>query len=267
MSCYLYFYHYGFCVNRAWRLGVYRKNLKWNAMTTRHSVLKSYIEYTIGAFIFLTVLLGVSIDSFAKENVSGDVRSGFRILDVDPKQADNSFTVYRGDYIKLRYPGSFLSQLFVIKDLKYSDTIFPQPEKAPFFKMKQAGTYSFKLGDGGGSITVIELIRPNYIEVTASEAAELLKNVQPFILDVRTPPEYEQAHIEGTHLIPIQELQKRIGELESQKYEDIFVYCATGNRSTVAARILADAGFKRIYNLRHGVYDWARSGYPYKTGK
>lgn len=236
-------------------------------MTTRHSVLKSYLEYTIGTFLLLTILFSVSTHSFAAENVSGDVRSGFRILDVDPTRADNSFTVYRGDYIKLRYPDSFQSQLFVIKDLKYSDTIFPQPENAPFFKMKQAGTYSFNLGDGGGSITVVELIRPNYIEVTASEAAEILKNLQPFILDVRTPPENEQAHIEGTHLIPIQELQKRIGELESQKHADIFVYCATGNRSTVAARILADAGFKRIYNLRHGVYDWARSGYPYKTGK
>jgi len=236
-------------------------------MTTLHSISATCIQYFKSIFIISIVLGLASFNSYATENVSGDVENGFRILGVNPKQPDNNFTVYRGDYIKLRYPDSFQSQLFEIDDLKYSDTILPQPGNSPFFKMKQAGTYSFQLGEGGGAITVIELIRPNYTEVTASEAAELLKNLNPFILDVRTPPEYEQAHIEGTHLIPIQELQKRIGELESQKHEDIFVYCATGNRSTVAARILADAGFKRIYNLRYGVYDWARSGYPYKTGK
>ncbi|MFT5729435.1 MAG: rhodanese-related sulfurtransferase [Desulforhopalus sp.] len=236
-------------------------------MTTRQSFSNSCMLCSRAIFIISIVLWLASVNCYAEENLSGDVKSGFRILDVDPKQPDNNYTVYRGDYIKLRYPDSFQSQLFVIDDLKYSDTISPQPGKSPFFKMKQAGTYAFQLGEGGGTISVIELIRPNYTEVTASEAAELLKNLNPFILDVRTPPEYEQAHIEGTHLIPIQELQKRIGELESQKHEDIFVYCATGNRSTVAARILADAGFKRIYNLRYGVYDWARSGYPYKTGK
>jgi len=133
--------------------------------------------------------------------------------------------------------------------------------------MKMVGNYPFILGDAGGAITVVELVRPNYTEVTAAEAAQLLQNLHPFILDVRTPGEYQQLHIEGTTLIPIQQLQARIGELESKKHEDVFIYCATGNRSTVASRILADRGFKRIYNLRYGVYDWARKGYPYKTGK
>jgi len=236
-------------------------------MTTLQAFLGTCIQCFQGITIILIVLGLVSVNSYAIENVSGDVLSGFRVLDVDPNQPDNNFTIYRGDYIKLRYLDSFQSQLFVIKDLKYSDTILPQPGNSPFFKMKQVGIYPFKIGEGGGTISVIELIQPNYKEVTASEAAELLKNLKPFILDVRTLSEYEQAHIEGSYLIPIQKLQKRIGELESHKHENIFVYCATGNRSTVAARILADAGFKRIYNLRYGIYDWARSGYPYKTGK
>ena len=67
------------------------------------------------------------------------------------------------------------------------------------------------------------------------QAAELLRNVEPFILDLRIKEEYEQIHIEGTHLIAIEELQNRLGELESQKHKDIFVYCATGKRPAVAA--------------------------------
>lgn len=201
------------------------------------------------------------------EVISGEIVTGFRVLTVDPAITDNHLTVYRGDYIKFRYPEKFASLPFIMEELKYKDILFPEPEKSPFFKMKSVGTFEFSLGDAGGRITVVDLVLPNYIEVTADEAAEILNNLHPFILDVRTPEEYQQVSIEGSHLIPIQELQARIGELESRKHEDIFIYCATGNRSTVASRILADQGFKRIYNLRYGVYDWARRGLPYKTGK
>lgn len=236
-------------------------------------MLSSFLNKPLKSLVFVLVslisLLFFTGSCFAlkAKDVSGEIDGGYRILDVNPAQFDNSFIVYRGDYIKFRYNDSFNSQLATVDDLNYSVTVFPRPEHAPFLKMKQAGIYPFRLGKGGGTINVIELVRPNYIEVTASEAAELLKNINPFILDVRTPDEYEQLHIKGTHLIPVQELQKRLDELESQKHDDIFVYCATGNRSTVAAKILTDAGFKRIYNLRYGVYDWARSGYSYETGK
>jgi rhodanese-related sulfurtransferase len=38
--------------------------------------------------------------------------------------------------------------------------------------------------------------------------------------------------------------------------------CATGNRSTVAAKILIDNGFKRIFNLRRGISGWERDKHP-----
>ncbi len=225
-----------------------------------------YIKNSL--FLILILIISTTFCQAGDEKViSGKISTGFRILDVDPAASDNHLTVYRGDYIKLNYPEKFGPLPFSMLELKYKDTLFPEPAKAPFFKMKISGTYPFILGEGGGNITVVELIRPNYIEVTADEAVELLKNLHPYILDVRTPQEYRQIHIDGTHLIPIQQLQARIKELVSKKHEDIFIYCATGNRSTVASRILADRGFKRIYNLRYGIYDWARKGHPYKTGK
>lgn len=221
--------------------------------------------------IFVLSLLLFSVTSLSQAGqddlVSGNIITGFRVLQIDPANKDINLTVYRGDYIKFRYPDTFADLDFAIPELKYKDTIFSNPEKSPFFKMKTTGTYSFNLGKASGKITVIELSRPNYQAMTADEAAKLLENLHPFILDVRTPQEYKQIHIEGSHLIPIQQLQSRIKELESKKYEDVFIYCATGNRSTVASRILADKGFKRIYNLRYGIYDWARNGHPYMTGE
>ncbi len=207
------------------------------------------------------------IQTGAAETISGKIITGYRVLNINPAIKSNDFTIYRGDYIKFSFPEKFTSLPFAMPKMKYSGTLFPSHSKSPFFKMKTVGSYPFTLGDSTGKVTVVKLIRPNYTEVTADEAAELLKNINPFILDVRTPGEYKQLHIAGTTLIPIQQLQSRIGELESKKYEDVFVYCATGNRSTVAARILADRGFKRIYNLRYGVYDYARRGNPYQTGK
>ncbi len=222
-------------------------------------------QFTAFVCVLLTTftLLGTAYS----ENISGEIITGYRVLSVDPATTTNDLTVYRGDYIKFRYPAQFSSLEFIVTELKYKDMLFPDPAKSPFFKMKATGTYPFTLGSGGGSIKVVELTRPNYTEVTADEAAVILSNLHPFILDVRSPGEYSQLSIEGSYLIPIQQLQARVGELEAQKNEDIFVYCATGNRSTVAARFLADLGFKRIYNLRYGVYDWARRGYPYVTGK
>ena len=53
-----------------------------------------------------------------------------------------------------------------------------------------------------------------------------------------------------------------IKALKAYKNDDVFVCRATGNRSTVASKIMADAGFKLIYNLRYGAYDWTRRGFP-----
>ena len=217
-------------------------------------------------FLLCTVF-SFSAQANQDDIISGAIITGYRVLPVTPGNSDINLTVYRGDYIKFSYPQTTGSLLFTMPALNYKDSVNGNPDTSPFFKMKTTGTYDFTLGQATGTITVIELNRPNYVAVTAEEGSKILRNVQPFILDVRTPQEYSQIHIEGTTLIPIQQLQARIGELESKKHEDIFIYCATGNRSTVAARILANRGFKRIYNLRYGIYDWARKGYPYSKGK
>jgi len=82
------------------------------------------------------------------------------------------------------------------------------------------------------------------------------------ILDVRTPGEYGSGHLQNAVLIPVQELQGRLKELASYKDRQIFIYCATGNRSTVASKILIDHDFKQITNMRHGIYEWKKENYP-----
>jgi len=75
------------------------------------------------------------------------------------------------------------------------------------------------------------------------------KSSGAIVLDVRTASEYEQGRIDGALLIPVDELRKRIGELDTSK--PILVYCQVGLRGHVATRILIQNGFNAI-NLSGG---------------
>lgn len=86
-----------------------------------------------------------------------------------------------------------------------------------------------------------------------------------YLLDVRTPGEYRQAHLDGAHLIPIDEFAKRLAEVP--KNRPILVYCAVGSRSAQAANFLARQGYQEIYNLDGGIYSWAQNGYPFVQGQ
>jgi rhodanese-related sulfurtransferase len=66
----------------------------------------------------------------------------------------------------------------------------------------------------------------------------------------------------SSFLIPLQQLQVRWQEIAEYRDKDVLIYCATGNRSTVAAKVLIGNGFKRIFNLRQGISGWEREKYP-----
>jgi sulfur-carrier protein adenylyltransferase/sulfurtransferase len=77
-----------------------------------------------------------------------------------------------------------------------------------------------------------------------------------FVLDVREPHEVPIANL-GAPLIPVGELEKRIGELAAQKDREIVVHCRSGARSQKAAVILKNAGFTHVENLAGGILAWA----------
>jgi len=77
-----------------------------------------------------------------------------------------------------------------------------------------------------------------------------------FVLDVREPHEYPIANL-GAPLIPVGELEKRVGELAAQKDREIVIHCRSGSRSQKAALILKNAGFKNVENLAGGILAWA----------
>lgn len=85
-----------------------------------------------------------------------------------------------------------------------------------------------------------------------------------YLLDVRTPGEFQQARLEGARLIPIDQLVNRLTELPKDR--PILVYCAVGSRSAQVVNYLARHGYAEVYNLYGGIYSWAQKGYPILQG-
>ncbi len=77
-----------------------------------------------------------------------------------------------------------------------------------------------------------------------------------FLLDVREPHEVPIASL-GALLIPVGQLEKRVGELAAHKDREVIIHCRSGARSQKAALILKDAGFKNPENLAGGILAWA----------
>ena len=94
--------------------------------------------------------------------------------------------------------------------------------------------------------------------VSAPDAYQLYQD-DVFVLDVRTPEEYQDGHLPGATLIPIDQLGARYGELPQN--ETILVYCRSGNRSLQAVYLLENAGFDRVHSLDRGIKNWIQNGY------
>jgi adenylyltransferase/sulfurtransferase len=75
-----------------------------------------------------------------------------------------------------------------------------------------------------------------------------------FILDVREPHEYQICNL-GGYLIPINDLPKRVNELDSSR--QIVAHCKSGKRSANAVEFLRQTGFKNVLNLAGGILAWS----------
>jgi len=211
---------------------------------------------------FLVSLILTSNAAQAEQKVSGQLKQGYRILDITQAASPARFTVYRGDYIKFKLPQGGENPTLLIPKLAVRQSLAGELDKSPYIKMKATGTFEFSVDTLHGTLTVVEYDRPQYKALSVKEAALIIKNLDPIILDVRTQWEVAGGKLPGSLHIPVQNLQQRIMELKGHQDDNILIYCATGNRSTVAAKILIDNGFKRIYNMQRGIAAWAGAGLP-----
>jgi len=106
----------------------------------------------------------------------------------------------------------------------------------------------------GHKIDHVHLISPEslYGQITIGK--------QPLMLvDVRTPLEFADTHINGAINIPAPELRSRYKELHQDK--PAYLICSTGNRSSLAASILKQHGFEEVYNVAGGMTGYSAAGH------
>lgn len=98
--------------------------------------------------------------------------------------------------------------------------------------------------------------------VSVDEAYQMYQE-GTFVLDVRTPEEWNEFHAPDTTLIPLDQLAARVNELP--KDQPIVVICRSGNRSQSGRDILLQAGFDAT-SVNGGLNEWRATGYPVVSG-
>ena len=101
-------------------------------------------------------------------------------------------------------------------------------------------------------------------KVPTVQVDELRQRLQeqppPFVLDVRERWEYAEGHVPGAWLLPLGELEERIGEVPADR--PILSICHSGQRSLAAAAFLLTRGYRDVRNVDGGTSAWIKRGYP-----
>lgn len=94
------------------------------------------------------------------------------------------------------------------------------------------------------------------------EATLKINREDALVLDVRTQDEFVRGHIAGARHVPLPDLEQRLAEFAKQKSRPVILCCQSGARSASALATLKKAGFEQAFNLRGGLQEWERAGYP-----
>ena len=102
--------------------------------------------------------------------------------------------------------------------------------------------------------------------VDVAEFAKAVADTSYVVLDVRTPAEYAEGHIPGTHfnIDVLEDSYTEIALKNLPKEKPVALYCRSGNRSKNAARILVENGYQ-VLELGTGFRGWAAAGKDVET--
>jgi rhodanese-related sulfurtransferase len=112
---------------------------------------------------------------------------------------------------------------------------------------------------------IITEVKDLSVKAASEIILENADNPEFFILDVRTPEEYNSGHIANAINIDSSSLNfnSAIGQLSRDK--TYLVYCQMGGRSATATKTMRQLGFKNVFNMTGGLAQWVNVGYPTKN--
>ena len=104
--------------------------------------------------------------------------------------------------------------------------------------------------------------QPANISLEPKVFAEKLSGENVFLLDVRTPEEYNEGHLKGATLINYYDnnFSEEVSKLDKNK--TVYVYCRSGKRSSEAQKKMLKKGFYSVINLDGGIIAWQKAELP-----
>ena len=105
--------------------------------------------------------------------------------------------------------------------------------------------------------------------ISPLQLAELCKNGQIDLIDVRTPVEYRELHATPARSVPLDRLDPAMvmQVRNGSKEEPLYVICRSGGRGRQACEKFLAAGFPNVVNVEGGTLAWAECGLPVGRGK
>jgi len=93
-------------------------------------------------------------------------------------------------------------------------------------------------------------------------ATRLMNQGTTLILDIREGDDFAAGHLPRARHIHLTQLPKRVDEIGKFKDKTVIVTCRTGAKAASASRLLRQAGFKNVFELRGGVSAWQAASLP-----
>lgn len=99
-------------------------------------------------------------------------------------------------------------------------------------------------------------------QIGTLEATRLMNQGTTLILDIREGEDYAAGHLPRARHIPLSQLSNRLDEIGKFKDKPVIVTCKTGTRAGAATRVLKQAGFTNVFELRGGLGAWQQASLP-----
>jgi cysteine synthase/rhodanese-related sulfurtransferase len=164
-------------------------------------------------------------------------------------------------------PGNIVVVIFPDNIFKYATSV------ARHFPKMFPAAPADEATDGGASSEEAQLVRalldnarrsPDVIDM--GEVMDLIdSDERPLFVDVRTPAEFAEGHIEGAVNVPLDALGDKAAGLPKDKDAPIVTVCNVGRVSLTGMLILKSLGYHKVKNLMGGLNSWVSEGNPLET--
>jgi len=105
--------------------------------------------------------------------------------------------------------------------------------------------------------------------ITPGELDELRKRQAVDLIDVRTPAEFREVHIDFARLVPLESFdpQRVMAGRPVAADEPLYVVCRSGSRAKRACELMVDRGYGNVVVVEGGTLGWENAGLPVVRGK